>query len=148
STCAERTGAGRHGRGVNAAMPPAMSTPAVDTVGPHSAHALDAGHPTARVLIVIPTLNEERHVGEVLDAIAGFAERAGGLIVVADGGSQDATRAIVRRKAMADPRIRLLDNPRRLQAAAVNLAVEQFGDGVDWILRLDAHSAYPDDFGD
>lgn len=128
-------------------MPPAMSTPAVDTIGPRSAHALDAAHPTARVLIVIPTLNEERHVGEVLDAIAGFAERAGGLIVVADGGSQDATRAIVRRKAMADPRIRLLDNPRRLQAAAVNLAVEQFGDGMDWILRLDAHSAYPDDFG-
>ena len=103
---------------------------------------------TPRVLIVIPALNESAHIGGVLDFAAGFAERADGLVVVADGGSTDGTREIVRRRAADHRRIRLLDNPARLQAAAVNLAVARFGDGAEWLLRLDAHSAYPPDYGD
>lgn len=103
---------------------------------------------TPRVLIVIPALNEAAHVAGVLDFAAGFAERADGLVVVADGGSVDGTRDIVRRRAADHRRIRLLDNPARLQAAAVNLAVARFGDGAEWLLRLDAHSAYPADYGD
>lgn len=101
-----------------------------------------------KVLIVIPTLNEAAHIADVLDSILGFAERACGLVVVADGGSQDGTRDIVRARAAENSRIRLLDNPRRLQSAGVNLAVDRFGEGAEWLLRLDAHSAYPDDFAD
>ena len=101
-----------------------------------------------RVLIVIPALNEAAHVSGVLDFAAGFAERAEGLVVVADGGSTDGTREIVRRRAADHRRIRLLDNPARLQAAAVNAAVARFGEGAEWLLRLDAHSAYPADYGD
>lgn len=101
-----------------------------------------------RVLIVIPALNEAAHVAGVLDFALAFAERAEGLVVVADGGSTDGTREIVRRRAADHRRLRLLDNPARLQAAAVNLAVERFGQGAEWLLRLDAHSAYPPDYGD
>ena len=110
--------------------------------------AIDAAGTAPRVLVVIPTLNEAAHIDAVLDSILPFAARSGGLVVVADGGSQDGTQAIVRDRAQRDPRLVLLDNPRRLQAAAVNLAVERFGAGFDWLLRLDAHSAYPADFGD
>lgn len=46
---------------------------------------------TARVLIVIPTLNEAAHIGGVLDGLLPFAERHGARIVVADGGSTDGT---------------------------------------------------------
>lgn len=101
-----------------------------------------------RVLIVIPALNEAAHIAGVLNFALGFAERAEGLVVVADGGSTDGTREIVRRRAADHRRLRLLDNPARLQAAAVNLAVERFGAGTEWLLRLDAHSAYPADYGD
>lgn len=101
-----------------------------------------------RVLIVIPALNEAAHIAGVLDFALGFAERAEGLVVVADGGSTDGTREIVRRRAADHRRLRLLDNPARLQAAAVNLAVERFGAGAEWLLRLDAHSAYPADYAD
>lgn len=103
---------------------------------------------TLRVLIVIPALNEAAHIGGVLDFAVGFAERANGLVVVADGGSTDGTREIVRARAADHRRIRLLDNPARLQAAGVNLAVARFGNGAEWLLRLDAHSAYPADYGD
>jgi succinoglycan biosynthesis protein ExoA len=40
----------------------------------------------------------------------------------------------------------LLDNPKRVQAAAVNLAAREFGAGVEFLLRLDAHAEYPDDY--
>lgn len=101
-----------------------------------------------RVLIVIPTLNEAAHIESVLAAIAPFAQRTDGRIVVADGGSTDATRQLVQAAAARDARITLLANPRRLQSAAVNRAVEAFGADFEWLLRLDAHSAYPADFGE
>lgn len=101
-----------------------------------------------RVLIVIPALNEAAHIAGVLNFALSFAERAEGLVVVADGGSTDGTREIVRRRAADHRRLRLLDNPARLQAAAVNAAVARFGEGAEWLLRLDAHSAYPADYGD
>lgn len=104
--------------------------------------------PSHPVLIVIPALNEARHIAGVLAFALRFAERVDGLIVVADGGSTDATCEIVRRQAATHPQIRLLDNPGRLQAAGVNLAVERFGAGAEWLLRLDAHSDYPADYGD
>ena len=100
------------------------------------------------VLIVIPALNEAAHIAGVLDFACGFAERANGLVVVADGGSGDGTRDIVRSLAATRPRIRLIENPRRLQSAGVNLAVQQFGQGATWLLRLDAHSDYPGDYAD
>lgn len=100
------------------------------------------------VLIVIPALNEARHIDAVLAFATAFAVRVDGLVVVADGGSNDATCDIVRTRAATDPLIRLIDNPARLQSAGVNLAVARFGDGAEWMLRLDAHSDYPVDYGD
>lgn len=100
------------------------------------------------LLIVIPALNEARHIDGVLDFAAEFAARVNGLVVVADGGSEDGTRDIVQRRAAHNPLIRLLENPARLQSAGVNLAVARFGETAEWLLRLDAHSGYPADYGD
>lgn len=100
------------------------------------------------LLIVIPTLNEARHIGGVLRTVCRFAAARDARIVVADGGSTDATCQIVREAALSDARIRLIANPDRLQSAAINLAVAQFGDDACWLLRLDAHSHYPEDFAD
>ncbi|MGP3696219.1 glycosyltransferase family 2 protein [Rhodobacter sp. NSM] len=101
---------------------------------------------TSRVLIVIPTLNEALHIDCVLDGLMPFVRRHPARIVVADGGSTDGTRELV--AARPEPEIVLIDNPRRLQSAAVNLAVEQFGDEAEMLIRIDAHSAYPDDYCD
>ncbi|AZL58140.1 glycosyltransferase family 2 protein [Tabrizicola piscis] len=101
-----------------------------------------------RVLIVVPVLNEAAHIGAVLGGLAPFAQRSGATVVVADGGSTDGTQDIVRQIARTDPTVRLIDNPKRLQGAAVNLAVAMFGTSADWLLRIDAHSAYPPDYVD
>jgi GT2 family glycosyltransferase len=103
---------------------------------------------SGKVLVVVPALNEAVHIRAVLDGLTPFARRTGARIVVADGGSTDGTQAIVRQMARDEPLIALIDNPARLQGAGINLAVRTFGDSAQWLLRIDAHSAYPPDYGD
>ncbi|RUW96570.1 glycosyltransferase, partial [Mesorhizobium sp. M2A.F.Ca.ET.037.01.1.1] len=100
------------------------------------------------ILIVIPCLNEAAHIGGLLDRLRPAAARLGGRIVVADGGSSDGTQAIVEKIVAKDPRVILLANPKRLQSAAINLAVATLGEGADYLIRIDAHGGYPDDYCD
>lgn len=104
--------------------------------------------PVRRCMVVVPCLNEVDHIGALIDQLLEPADRLGMKIVVADGGSTDGTRATVREIAGSEPRVVLLDNPRRLQSAAVNLAVAEYGDKVDCFIRIDAHGGYPDDYCD
>ncbi len=99
-----------------------------------------------RPLIVIPCLNEAAHIARLLNQLAGPAERLNGQIVVVDGGSTDGTPQIVKRHAARGNRITLLHNPDRLQSAGVNLAVAWDASRSSHLIRLDAHSHYPDDF--
>jgi succinoglycan biosynthesis protein ExoA len=99
-------------------------------------------------LIVIPCLNEAAHIGALVDQLRPAAERLGARIVVADGGSTDGTRAIVEEIAGTDPRIILLHNEKRLQSAAINLAVASYGEGAEYLIRIDAHGGYPPDYCD
>ncbi|WP_149790646.1 glycosyltransferase family 2 protein [Mesorhizobium sp. NFR06] len=100
------------------------------------------------ILIVIPCLDEVAHIGGLLDQLRPAAARLGGRIIVADGGSTDGTQAIVEEVVARDPRVTLLANPKRLQSAAINLAVGIFGAGADYVIRIDAHGGYPDDYCD
>jgi succinoglycan biosynthesis protein ExoA len=101
----------------------------------------------ADVLIVIPSLNEEAHIESVVAVLQADRRCSEALIVVSDGGSSDQTVAIVERIARADPRIRVLTTVKRLStSASVNRAVERFGQGRTWLIRLDAHAGYPQDY--
>ncbi|WP_051158684.1 glycosyltransferase family 2 protein [Rhizobium grahamii] len=97
-------------------------------------------------LIIIPCLNEEKHIEALLAKLSLEIDHMDARIVVADGGSTDATRDIVARVSAADPRIVLLHNPRRIQSAAINLAVQTFGRDYDYLIRIDAHGDYPADY--
>ncbi|MEZ2218438.1 glycosyltransferase family 2 protein [Rhizobium sp. RCC_161_2] len=99
-----------------------------------------------RCLIVIPCLNEEKHIEPLIAKLGGALDELDARIVVADGGSTDGTREIVNEIAKADQRVLLLDNPKRLQSAAINLAVETFGNDYDYLIRIDAHGDYPADY--
>ncbi len=99
-------------------------------------------------MVVIPCLNEAAHIGRLIEQLSAAATRLGMKIVVADGGSTDGTLEILSGLEARKPYLVVLDNRKRIQSAAVNLAVETFGDGVDCLIRIDAHSDYPDDFCD
>lgn len=93
------------------------------------------------VSVVIPTLNEEAHIGSCLQSVQRQTYPSHLVeIIVADGGSSDGTRDIVARLATGDSRIRLIDNPGRNQAAGLNLAIAS-GKG-DVIARLDGHAEW------
>jgi succinoglycan biosynthesis protein ExoA len=97
------------------------------------------------LLIVVPTLNEAAHIAEVIATLLQDTPE-GTRLAVADGGSRDGTRAIVEGLARTDPRIRLVDNPDRLQSAGINRAVALCGEGCSHLLRADAHAGYPPGF--
>lgn len=97
-------------------------------------------------LIVIPCLNEEKNIERLLRQLVEGLDEQRMTIVVADGGSTDRTREIVEELAAQRTDIRLVDNPRRLQACGINLAVQQFGDGCEFLIRIDAHGDYPPDY--
>ena len=100
----------------------------------------------ARVLVVIPTYNEEAHIEACIRSLL----TQGGLncaTVVCDGLSTDKTREIVMRLQDTYPELKFLDNEKRLQSAAINLAAAEFATPeTRYIVRCDAHSAYPENF--
>lgn len=102
----------------------------------------------ASILAVIPALNEERHIETCIRSLmAGDARLASIPLVVADGGSTDATVSIVEGLAAEFPNLRVIHNPKRLQAAAINLAASsEAGADTRYLIRCDAHSIYPPGF--
>lgn len=112
-----------------------------------------AGHVCARaargedVVVVIPTLNEGRHIETcVRSLMTGDARLKQVELIVADGGSRDWTRAVVEMLQEEFPNLRLLHNPKRLQSAAVNAAARGAGIGRRILIRCDAHAIYPPNY--
>jgi succinoglycan biosynthesis protein ExoA len=102
--------------------------------------------PAPRVLLVIPCLNEAKTIEPLVRKLSLQRGDTNMLIVVADGGSQDGTVDIVVRLSSEIPDLVLLHNPKRIQSAAINLAVAEFGDERDYLIRIDAHGDYPDNY--
>jgi succinoglycan biosynthesis protein ExoA len=97
-----------------------------------------------RAFAVIPCLDEAAHIEGLIRHLLDDPDWRDPLVVVVDGGSSDGTAQIVGELAAKDRRVRLLDNPRRLQASAVNLAAARYGRGRRYMVRVDAHAGYPE----
>jgi len=107
----------------------------------------DEAAPGGDLLFIVPCRNEAAHIGEVIATLLEDDAAAAALIVVVDGESEDESPQIVRRIQKDHPRVHLLANPARLQSAGVNLAVDRFGEGRSFLVRVDAHAAYPPHYG-
>ena len=111
----------------------------------------NAGRPAAvepsAILAVIPALNEERHIETCIRSLmSGSPALRQVPMLVADGGSSDDTVAIVERLKSEFPNLSVLHNPKRLQAAALNLAAAGAPEAATILVRCDAHSIYPENF--
>ena len=99
---------------------------------------------TAFVSVVLPVFNEERHIEACLDSVLAQDYPPDRYeVIVADGGSTDRTRDIVGAIAQRDPRVRLVDNPGRMQAAGLNRAIGASRGEV--IARQDGHAEWAPD---
>lgn len=99
-----------------------------------------------RSLIVIPCLNEARYIEALIAKLASAMQDLNADLVAVDGGSTDGTREIVQRISTVNPKVRLLGNPKKIQSAAINLAVATLGADYEYMIRIDAHGEYPDDY--
>ena len=93
------------------------------------------------VTIAMPAFNEEHYIEACIASVqAQDFPRDRIEILVGDGRSTDRTREIVDHLAVSDPRIRLVDNPDRLQAAGLNRMIREARGDV--IVRMDVHCEY------
>ncbi len=94
--------------------------------------------------MLVPTLNEEARIADVVRCLQ--AQRLEGEVefLFIDGGSDDATRSVLERLALADDRIRVLDNPKRSIPCALNIGLA--GARGEFVARMDAHALYPPDY--
>ena len=93
------------------------------------------------VTIAMPAFNEEGFIEACIASVQGQDYPRDRIeILVADGRSTDRTGEILTRLSQDDPRIRVIDNPDRLQAAGLNRLVRAARGDV--IVRMDVHCEY------
>jgi succinoglycan biosynthesis protein ExoA len=110
--------------------------------GPSRLHApgLAAGNRVVATTLT-PVLNEEHHVRATVAALQDQDLNGAAEFIFIDGRSTDGTRAILEELAGVDPRIRILDNPARHTAAALNIGLRAARG--EYVARVDAHTSYP-----
>jgi len=105
----------------------------------------EAPDPAPFVSVIIPVRNEEAFVARTLDRILSQDYPHDRLeIIVADGMSDDGTRAILREYTKRFPQVRMVDNPRRVTPAGLNAAISAAKGQI--ISRVDGHCEVAGDF--
>jgi len=105
----------------------------------------DSTTPTPEALpsvsVIVPVLNEERHLGDAVAMIL-TQDYAGPLeVVLAIGPSTDRTEHVAAELAASDPRVRTVANPSGRTPEALNAAIG--ASTGDIIVRVDGHSEIP-----
>ncbi|GGK58780.1 succinoglycan biosynthesis protein exoa [Planomonospora parontospora subsp. parontospora] len=96
------------------------------------------------VSVVIPVLNEERHLREAVNQV--LSQKYGGPIevVLAIGPSRDRTQEVADAIAAEDPRVTVVPNPTGRTPNALNAAIAASRNGI--IARVDGHAMLPEDY--
>ena len=98
-----------------------------------------------KVSAVIPCRNERNHIRACVLSLLGQQDVPGGFeVIVADGMSDDGTREILATLARQNQRLRVIDNPARTTANAMNLGV-QHARG-EFVAIMGAHNQYASDY--
>jgi succinoglycan biosynthesis protein ExoA len=94
--------------------------------------------------VLVPVLNEERHIRDSVAAMR--AQRFGGQLefVLVEGPSTDRTGEILRELADRDSRIRLFHSPSGATPSSLNIALRHARG--KWVARMDSHTEYPHDY--
>ena len=96
------------------------------------------------VSVVIPVLNEERHLAAAVQRVLDQDYPGALEVILAIGPSRDRTHEIAGRLAAADPRISVVDNPAGRTPHALNLGVAAARHGI--VVRVDGHGELTDGY--
>ena len=95
--------------------------------------------------VICPIFNEEKCIVECIHSIIGQTFPKNELqVLLVDGMSTDKTREIIKEYEQKYSFIRLIDNPEKTVPFAMNRAIREAKG--DYIIRLDAHSVYPQNY--
>jgi glycosyltransferase involved in cell wall biosynthesis len=111
------------------------------------APAARAAERAPSISIIVPCYNEQATIGMLLDSVYQQTYPCRDMeVIIADGMSSDGTRQEIRKFTQTHPELRvcIVDNPRKIIPAALNLAIA--ASSGDVIVRLDAHSAPQPDY--
>jgi apolipoprotein N-acyltransferase len=91
-----------------------------------------------RILVVLPTYDEHDTIGSVLDGLLALPHHIDAIVV--DDGSPDGTGRIVRARAEADPRVRLVERDRKRGLASAYAVGFGRGleEGYDLVVEMDS----------
>ena len=119
-----------------------MSTPAATPMLPNLA---EPGTPRL-VSLIVPCRNERGHIDAFCDAALAQQLPEGWTLelLVADGASDDGTRAALGARAASDARVTVLDNPRRIVSTGLNACLARARGEV--VVRMDVHTAFAPDY--
>lgn len=96
------------------------------------------------VSVIMPLLNEERHLADAVDMVLAQDYRGELEVVLALGPSRDRTDEVAARVAAADPRVRLVRNPSGRTPDGLNAAIAAVTGEV--VVRVDGHAEIPTDY--
>ena len=98
------------------------------------------------VSVVVPCRNEAGHIEAFCASVAEQHLPPGWSleVIVADGQSDDGTRARLDALAARDARFAVIDNPRRIVATGLNAAIARARGAI--IVRMDVHTTYAPDY--
>jgi len=91
--------------------------------------------------VLIPVLDEEDYIAAAVARMQAQDFEGSFELLFIDGGSADRTKELLEEMAVADPRIRVLDNPERRTPNALNIGLAAARGRL--IVRMDAHTYYP-----
>lgn len=101
--------------------------------------AADAGHPS--VSVIVPVLNEERHLADAVAMILAQDYPGPLEVVLALGPSRDRTDEVAAALQAGDPRVRTVPNPSGRTPEALNAAIAASTGEV--VVRVDGHAEVP-----
>ncbi|MEU0479705.1 glycosyltransferase family 2 protein [Streptosporangium sp. NPDC006013] len=96
------------------------------------------------ISIVIPVLNEERHLREAVRQVLSQRYEGPIEVVLAIGPSRDRTQEVADEIAADDPRVIVVPNPTGRTPNALNAAIAASNNKI--IARVDGHAMLPDDY--
>lgn len=97
------------------------------------------------ISIIIPMRNEERYIGKCLDAVVAQDYPKDKMeVLVVDGMSTDKSKEVVSAYGERYPYIKVVDNPKGLIAAGLNVGLRESKGEI--VVRMDAHAYYYPDY--
>lgn len=97
------------------------------------------------ISVIIPCRNEEKFISECLESIINNDYPKEQLeVLVVDGMSEDKTREIVKKYCQQYSFLKLLENPKKITPAALNIGIKNSKGEI--IIKMDAHALYEKDY--